>query len=210
MERLKGKVKKLNKETITVVASSNSQDRDGDVLDVNGWDLKNFQSNPVLLWSHDAHSLPIGKVLDVHVEGNDLIAEVKFAEHDFAKDVEKLVRGGFLNTTSVGFMPLETDERDNVSSRQELLELSFVNVPANPEATVRREYKEFQAKVKSLEEKEDEAKKEEKKEEKVIEEKSGRIISEKNRNILRIGKDALLSSVDAIDELLEISNPEAK
>ena len=199
MEKLKGIVKKLNKDTVTVVASSDAVDRDGDVLDPKGWDLKNFQTNPVLLWSHLAGELPIGKVLDIHTEGSELVAEVKFATHDFAKTVETLVRDGFINTTSVGFMPQEISEKDALTSKQELLELSFVNVPSNPSATVRRglKWKGFQAKVKEFEHKE-------------IEEKAGRVISEKNRNILRVGKEAMQSSIGAIDDLLAISEPQPK
>jgi len=199
MEKIKGIVKKLNKDTVTVVASSDAVDRDGDVLDPKGWDLKNFQTNPVLLWSHLAGELPIGKVLDIHTEGSELVAEVKFATHDFAKTVETLVRDGFINTTSVGFMPQEISEKDALTSKQELLELSFVNVPSNPSATVRRglKWKGFQAKVKEFEHKE-------------IEEKAGRVISEKNRNIMRIARDAMKTSIDEVDKLLEISEPQPK
>ena len=202
MEKLKGKVKQLNKDSITVVASSDAADRDGDILDPKGWDLKNFQTNPVLLWSHNASELPIGKVLDVHTEGNELVAEVKFADHEFAGTVEKLVRDGFINTTSVGFMPQEVSEKDGLSSKQELLELSFVNVPSNPTATVRRglKWKGFQAKVKEFEAKIEEPK----------EEKAGRIISEKNRNILKVGREALQSTIEVINELLEVSEIQPK
>jgi len=212
MEKIKGKIKQLNKDTITVVASSNAVDRDGDVLDPKGWDLKNFQTNPVLLWSHNASELPIGKVLDVHTEGDELIAEVKFADHTFAGEVEKLVRNGFINTTSVGFMPQEVEAKEALTSKQELLELSFVNVPSNPTATVRREWKDFQAKVKDFEKKIEEDKEDCKEDcdcEKSVE-KSGRVISEKNRNIMRVAKEAMQSSIGAIDDLLVISEPQPK
>jgi len=222
MEKLKGKVKQLNKDSITVVASSDAVDRDGDILDPKGWDLKNFQTNPVLLWSHNASELPIGKVLDVHTEGSELVAEVKFATHEFAKTVETLVRDGFINTTSVGFMPQEISEKEALTSKQELLELSFVNVPSNPSATVRREWKDFQAKVKDFELKnmpdrdgtgpDGDGPKTGRGDGdcKSIEEKAGRVISEKNRNILRVGKEAMQSSIGAIDDLLAISEPQPK
>jgi len=224
MEKLKGKVKQLNKDSITVVASSDAADRDGDILDPKGWDLKNFQTNPVLLWSHNASELPIGKVLDVHTEGNELVAEVKFADHEFASTVETLVRDGFINTTSVGFMPQEVSEKDGLSSKQELLELSFVNVPSNPTATVRRglKWKGFQAKVKEFELKnmpdrdgtgpDGDGPKTGRGDGdcKSIEEKAGRIISEKNRNILKVGREALQSTIEVINELLEVSEIQPK
>ena len=43
-----------------------------------------------------------------------------------------MVKEGIINTVSVGFLPLERD--GNTFTKQELLEISFVNVPANPEA----------------------------------------------------------------------------
>lgn len=195
MKKIQGIVKALNDQTVTVVASSDTKDRDGEVLNPQGWVLDNFKNNPVLLWSHRAEQLPIGKVIDIKTEGNQLVADVVFAEHDFAQEVEKLVRSGMINTTSVGFMPIESDAKGNMS-KQELLELSFVNVPSNPSALVSREYKDFQAKVKAFENK--------------AEVKEGRVISEKNRNIMRIAKESMLGSIEAIDEVLTLSEPKPK
>ena len=125
------------------VATTSSVDRDGDVVDPMGVDLKNFLKNPVLLWGHDAYSLPIGKVTNVNVSSGDITFDAEFAskENDFAKKVFDLMKGGFLNAFSIGFIP---HERENeVITRSELLEISVVNVPANPEALMSREYKSF-------------------------------------------------------------------
>jgi len=191
---------KLNDNIVSVIASNDTKDRDGDVINPNGWELERFKQNPVILWSHNPSLLPIGKAKDVFVQDNQLRVDVEFADHEFAKEVEKLVGEGFINTTSVGFMPLEVDEKTKTMSKQELLELSFVNVPSNPDAQVLRS-KAFEAKVKEFEKKKIE-------DEPVV--KEGRVISEKNRNIMRIAKDSMQQSIGAIDDVLEASEPKPK
>ncbi len=81
--------------------------------------------------------LPIGKCLSVQVVNNQLVGQVKFAEHPFAKEVHELYRGGFLSAVSVGFRSL--DHAPNAHGginfrRQELMEFSAVPVPANSRA----------------------------------------------------------------------------
>jgi len=152
MKKLRGYVKNKEAEIITVVASTSSKDRMGESINADGWLLDNFKKNPVLLWAHRADQLPIGRVLKVYTEGNSLIAETAFADHPFAREVEKMVKGGFINAVSVGFKPEKYDETDaSIVKEQTLLELSYVNVPANEESLVTREYKDFKASAKEFE-----------------------------------------------------------
>ncbi len=149
---LKGYFKDYNKDTdlIEFIASTGNEDREGEVIDPNGWDLNNVGKNLPLLWSHNAKELPIGKVVEARIEGDNLVTAVEFAHkvNDFAKKVYELVKAGFLNAVSVGFMPKAYDAEGKMIS-QELLELSIVNVPANQEA-LRSEM--YQAFCKSLKE----------------------------------------------------------
>lgn len=128
-----------------IVGSSNVLDRMGDVIDQAGWDLKNFMKNPVILWGHNVREErpPIGKALKVWLTGDkkagtgkqQLMFKVKFDLQDsFAAEIFRKIKDGFLNTVSVGFIPLERE--DNTYTKAELLELSVVPVPANPEAVV--------------------------------------------------------------------------
>jgi len=128
-----------------IVGSSNVIDRMGEVIDQAGWSLKNYMKNPVILWGHNVHENrpPIGKALKVWVDGDKksasgkqkLMFKVKFDLQDnFAAEVYRKIKEGFLNTVSVGFIPLESE--DNIFTKAELLELSVVPVPANPEAVV--------------------------------------------------------------------------
>jgi HK97 family phage prohead protease len=127
-------------------------DRERDSIAVAGWDLSNFLRNPVVLWGHDAEALPIGRALDVGIDGNALKATVRFIPADtpergqFAEAVYRLARQGFLGATSVGFRPLKWEYTQDAErgaddwfpgidfQQQELIELSVVTVPANPEA----------------------------------------------------------------------------
>lgn len=124
---------------ITGIASSSVQDRQGEVVDVEGWDLKNFKRAPRLLWAHDHNEPAIGKVTRTYYEGEGkkkrLMFEAVFHEiTEKARAVKQLVQEGFINTFSVGFKPVEME--GNTITKSELLEISVVNVPANPEAMV--------------------------------------------------------------------------
>jgi HK97 family phage prohead protease len=134
--------------------STGTVDREQDTISVAGWDLANFKRNPVVLWGHDAGRLPIGRALDVTNDGGALKATVEFIPTDtpeggqFAESVYRLARAGFIAATSVGFRPIRwdyTSDKDRGADdwfpgidfvEQELVELSIVTVPANPEALI--------------------------------------------------------------------------
>ena len=126
----------INEKSVTVVASDETLDRQGEVIKADGWDLTNFKKNPVMLVFHDYHQLPVGK-WNAYVKDGKLYAEAEFADTERGREVRDLVMNGFLNTVSVGFMVLERDEKDsNIITKAELLEISWVPVPANPSALV--------------------------------------------------------------------------
>lgn len=119
-----------------VVASDETIDRAGEVIKISGWELWNFMKNPVIIANHiyKVENI-IGKATSVYVEDNKLIVEWVFAETELAKDVKTLYDGGFIKTVSVWFIPKERDPNErNIITRAELLEVSFVPVPCNPNA----------------------------------------------------------------------------
>lgn len=140
-----------------VVFSDGSVDRAGDTIDPNGWELKDFNKNPVLLWAHDSgfdKSIPaIGNVKNLKVNNSgQLVGSLEFDMDDpFAVKVYKKYKKGILKATSVGFMPLEAEENNEKGidfKKQQLLEISCVNVPANANAlTVMRGMKGKEAKA---------------------------------------------------------------
>ena len=124
------------------VANEESEDRSGDVVTVSGWDLKNFKKNPVLMWAHDYGVAPVGTIPKVWVEGNQLLDAPLF---DMADPLGAFLHGkyirGFMKAQSVGFRPLEFEEISGKGAfgsyrftKQELLEISLVPIPAHPAA----------------------------------------------------------------------------
>lgn len=132
--------------TMRFVASDESVDRYGDIIRASGWQLDNFRKNPVLLFAHDSRQTPVGQVPSIEVVGTELIADCLFrpeGDSQLSDDVWRAVEGGFLRAASVGFTPTGpvnqlVDSAGNWTgyefTSQELLELSVVPVPANPQA----------------------------------------------------------------------------
>lgn len=127
--------------TYRFTISTGTPDRERDVIAVDGWKLKHYRANPVVLWAHDYRTPPIGQAVELpKVRDGKLVSGVRFDSdvHDLARVVEQLVERGTLRATSVGFAPLKhqlNDERRGYDFlEQELLEWSIVPVPANPEA----------------------------------------------------------------------------
>jgi HK97 family phage prohead protease len=195
--------KSADKKTYTFLASTSSVDRQGDSIDQSGWELENFKKNPVGLWAHKYDELPIAKIENIKVTEKGLEAEFIFAEHQKAQDIKNLVDTGVLNAVSVGFIGKERN--GNVITRAELLEISIVPVPANQDAillskeisdTIKKDIEDVLCIPPDTEEDEDEE------EEVVVEEKSGRVISTKNRKLLEATRDALKTSLSEIEKLL--------
>src|SRR3989304_2708388 len=134
------------------VASTGNEDRHGEELNQEGWELKNFKKNPAFLWGHNFREErpPIGKVLKVWLDGEGkktrLMFKPKFdLEDPFAAEIYRKYKDGFLNSFSVGYIPLEIDGNQHL--KMELLEISAVAVPANADANVRRGLEEFKIKT---------------------------------------------------------------
>ena len=133
------------KREITAVGSKEVSDRDGDVVSLDGMNLKNFKKNPVVLWSHLSSELPIGKATKTWVENKELKFKIKFAEPEInakAESVYQMIKGGMLNSLSIGFSPDWESAKFNEKRggydfpKSELLEVSIVNVGANQGARV--------------------------------------------------------------------------
>lgn len=118
----------------TFIISDESTDRQGEVIKQDGWNFENFLKNPVILFGHDSYDLPIGKAVDIYTDGDKTYAVIEFAAeiYDKAKTIWEMVKRGILNTVSVGFINQEYD--NNELTKNELLEISIVPIPANPNA----------------------------------------------------------------------------
>ncbi len=138
--------KEVNEEERSLVAYASTavMDRDGEVIKTEGWELDNFKKNPVILLSHEYRQPPIGKALWVKKDKDRLKFKAQFAKTQVADEVFQLYKDGFMRAFSVGFIPKEWEDGDTedekgpkrVYTKQELLEISAVSVPSNPDALV--------------------------------------------------------------------------
>lgn len=131
--------------TFDVIISTEVKDRAGEIVRQDGWDLTNYKNNPIVLWGHDYYSLPIGVCTETYnttyrgvpalgARGVFFPAEVNPLAQQVRRMYEYGVKSGYNVgcTTSVGFIPKEFDPEDSsIITRSELLEFSFVPVPAN-------------------------------------------------------------------------------
>lgn len=132
--------------TVEVVASTGDVARDHAIIEVAGWELDNYLKNPVVLWAHNDFEVPIARAVEITKGDDELVIKTEFDTEDpeAMRIFGKVVRG-FVNAVSVRWIPLETETREIdghgqvlVFVRQELLELSFCSVPADPGALVVR------------------------------------------------------------------------
>ncbi len=124
--------------TVRGFASTDSVDRVGDIVEPKGgrWSL------PVpLLWQHD-HSSPVGWVRSIEVRAQGLWIEAQFAEGLGKSDeIWKMVEGGLVSSYSIGFKASDWEQLPTGGRRftkWELLEVSAVVIPANPDAKIQR------------------------------------------------------------------------
>jgi HK97 family phage prohead protease len=119
-------------------------DRVGERIDPAGWEFKRFLDNPVVQWAHRYDIPAIGRAEGLRVDDTGLHGSVVFndKEYDpFGWAIGQRVKAGVIRAGSVGFRPVEIelpskeDGKDGtvlIFRKQELLEFSVCNVPANP------------------------------------------------------------------------------
>lgn len=130
----------LGPRQIRVICSTPTPDRVDDVLEPNGCQLDNYNKNPIVLADHDP-SKPIGRAA-VAIEDDQVTAIIDFAPEGISAKADEycgLAKAGVLGAVSVGFRALDWEPIKEGGYRfikWELMELSLVAVPCNPEALV--------------------------------------------------------------------------
>jgi HK97 family phage prohead protease len=119
-------------------------DRFGERIDPAGWEYARYLKNPVIEWAHRYDIPAIGKADSLCADEKGLHGMVIFNDRDydpFGWAIGERVRRGVIRAGSVGFRILEVEIPDKETAkdgttlifrRQELLEFSICNVPANP------------------------------------------------------------------------------
>jgi HK97 family phage prohead protease len=119
-------------------------DRCGERIDPLGWDFSHYIKNPVIQWAHCYQIPAIGRAENISVDEKGLHGSLIFNDKSFDAfgwGIGERVKNGVLRAGSVGFrvieieIPSKEDSKDGTSlifRKQELLEFSVCNVPANP------------------------------------------------------------------------------
>ncbi len=148
---------------VTAIISTGDIARDGAIIDPTGWDFSDYERNPVVLYGHDDGSggmfaagsgaMPVARTVEGPTAGkNEITATAEFDRDDeVAMRLLGKIRRGFINATSVRWLPIRTEwvEKEDterhegedkvlVFREQKLLEWSFVPIPADPGAVIQR------------------------------------------------------------------------
>jgi HK97 family phage prohead protease len=131
-------------ERIAWTLSTFDLDRFSERIDPAGWDYKRYMDNPVVEWAHRYDIPAIGKIEGLTADDNGLHGVVIFNDKDydpFGWAIGERVKRGIIRAGSVGFRIIEIEIPDKETAKdgttlifrkQELLEFSICNVPANP------------------------------------------------------------------------------
>lgn len=132
---------------VEFIATDEVVDYDGDIVKVDGLDIKKIKKNKSFLWSHRHTDLPVGQIVSLKKDGKKLIGKAKMTSEDeypFGNTIYKLIKGGYINNVSISFLPdystMEYQEKGGKNVRiindSTLLEISAVNIGANPRAVI--------------------------------------------------------------------------
>jgi HK97 family phage prohead protease len=131
------------KRSVDVIASTAAIDSYGEIV-AQSWDLKRYLSNPIVLYGHNSWDMPIGFASNVRVEDGKLLATLNLVDEKASPMAERVWQGikqGSLRAVSVGFRTRSKPTSVEVEGKQvlvlsdnELIEISVVPIPANPEA----------------------------------------------------------------------------
>jgi HK97 family phage prohead protease len=120
--------------------------RDGHIVEPAGVVIDNYLKNPIQLWQHNPE-FPVGCNQDLRIEDGGIVARTVFAPAGVSAKADEicgLVKNGIVRSVSIGFDALDAEPLDPKLgargglhiTKWELLECSFVSIPADPGALV--------------------------------------------------------------------------
>ena len=132
---------------VKVTITTEHEDRDTDIIRTAGIDTDNFLKNPVVLYNHD-RQFPIARALSLERKDTSIEAVTRFADLGIsakADEVFGLIKNGIINAASIGFRVIDYTDFGSYGYdflETELLEFSFVPIPANANALILERRKE--------------------------------------------------------------------
>jgi HK97 family phage prohead protease len=96
----------INAEERSVIGyiSTDSVDREGEVVIPKGLMLDSFRKSPGVLWCHDYKLPPVGKCLWIKTDDNTVWAKTQFADTPRGNEALYLYKEGFMTGFSIGFI----------------------------------------------------------------------------------------------------------
>lgn len=131
----------LGDRQVRVIVSTPDVDRAGDIVVPEGVDLTAYKANPVVLWNHNA-DMAIARCVEIGVVAGGLQALVQFPPAGDDPEADKIysrIKNGVVNAASIGFNPTKAEPIKGGGWKflaSEMLEFSFVTVPANSKAAI--------------------------------------------------------------------------
>ncbi|ANB66155.1 phage prohead protease, HK97 family (plasmid) [Anoxybacillus sp. B7M1] len=186
-------IKELNEETNIVEGYASTfggePDSYGDIV-VKGAFNKTIQEsgNRVkYLWQHDWNQ-PIGKVIELREDEHGLYFKAKISNTPRGQEFLQLAKDGVIDRVSIGYKTIKADYDKESGIRYlreiKLYEISAVTFPANTNAVI--------SSVKN----------------ELIDEKAGRMLSEKTKNAIASSIEAMKSAIQSLEDLLAAANGE--
>ena len=114
-------------------------DRENEIVNTDNIDLTNYLKNPVLCYGHNWEKV-VGKTVDITKEFTGIKVRAEVHRLTGFEHVYEGVQKGLLNAFSIGFIPKSLDFYEQgydeflMVDEAELIEISIVGVPANPDS----------------------------------------------------------------------------
>lgn len=159
-------VKDLGEGVFEATVTTSEVDRTNENILTNGVDAASWEKTGMpVLYGHDYSGLPIGKGLSWKSFKNKMTSRFQLAveEYPFAATVAAMIKGGYLNSVSIGGIVKQWSEDYRTIEVMEMVEFSVVPIPANAGAlitsraleqatgksveTIREEYTDFSNKI---------------------------------------------------------------
>ncbi len=141
--------------SFTICCSSSRADRAKDVVVQEGLDWSSWMRNPVVPWAHCYQNLPVAKGSGspwIEKEGDisKTFVRMTMGSHEEGVKIFNAIKEGLIRSASIGFISRQS-EKIEISSddedehpfqsprkyvRADILEVSLVTLPMNPDATM--------------------------------------------------------------------------
>ena len=184
----------------------NNEDAHGDTIAPGAFSktLLERKDRIKVLWQHDIH-MPIGKPIDMMEDGAGLFTRSKISRTQEGLRALTLIEDGVVTEMSIGFTPIKIEKLDDKGYKRRITEIKLyeyspVTFAANDLAQITgvKSAADFYALVREAKSMADA----------VGDIKSGRVLSEKNRNLVKDAMVSLGSTTELLQALLEASEPD--